>query len=133
MREVLAVPTRLPVGPKVTLHDARHAFASQLADLDLTSGDLAPILGHSTAGITEAIYVHAFKPRGARGARPQGRGDGSRRGYVVTHDEQSWSELDGFTVETECIARDDPDRLRRIAAQAMEWFPEAWDEAVRDD
>jgi integrase len=47
-------------GPKVTPHDARHAFTSQLADLGLTSSDLAPILGHSTAGITEAIYTHAF-------------------------------------------------------------------------
>jgi integrase len=47
-------------GPKVTPHDARHAFASQLADLDLTSGDLAPILGHTTAGITEGIYLHSF-------------------------------------------------------------------------
>jgi integrase len=47
-------------GPKVTPHDARHAFASQLADLNLTSSDLAPILGHSTSGITEAIYTHAF-------------------------------------------------------------------------
>jgi integrase len=47
-------------GPRVTPHDARHAFASQLADLDLSSSDLAPILGHSTSGITEAIYVHAF-------------------------------------------------------------------------
>lgn len=47
-------------GPRVTPHDSRHAFASQLADLDLTSSDLAPILGHRTAGITEAIYIHAF-------------------------------------------------------------------------
>jgi integrase len=47
-------------GPRLTPHDARHAFASQLADLDLTSADLAPVLGHKSAGITEAIYVHAF-------------------------------------------------------------------------
>jgi integrase len=47
-------------GPRVTPHDSRHAFASQLADLHLTSSDLAPILGHRTAGITESIYVHAF-------------------------------------------------------------------------
>jgi integrase len=55
-------------GPKVTPHDARHAFASQLADLELDSTDLAPILGHATSGITEAIYVHAFN-REAREAR----------------------------------------------------------------
>ena len=55
-------------GPRVTPHDSRHAFASQLADLDLTSSDLAPILGHTTAGITEAIYVHAFN-RDEREAR----------------------------------------------------------------
>lgn len=58
----------LTEGPRVTPHDARHAFTSQMAHLDLTSGDLAPILGHTTAGITEAIYVHAFN-REAREAR----------------------------------------------------------------
>lgn len=55
-------------GPRVTPHDARHAFASQLADLNLTSSDLAPTLGHATAGITEAIYTHAFN-RDEREAR----------------------------------------------------------------
>lgn len=47
-------------GPHVTPHDARHAFAPQRADIDLTSSDVAPILGHVTAGITESTYLHAF-------------------------------------------------------------------------
>lgn len=55
-------------GPKVTPHDARHAFASQLADLGLSSSDLAEAMGHTTSGVTEAIYVHAFN-RDAREER----------------------------------------------------------------
>jgi integrase len=47
-------------GPKVTPHDARHAFASEAADLGLESSDVADVLGHTTAGITEKIYTHAF-------------------------------------------------------------------------
>lgn len=47
-------------GPKVTPHDARHAFASEAADLGLGSSDVAEVLGHTTAGITEKIYTHAF-------------------------------------------------------------------------
>jgi integrase len=47
-------------GPKLTPHDARHAFASQMADLGLTSSDVAEVLGHSTAGVTERIYTHSF-------------------------------------------------------------------------
>lgn len=47
-------------GPKVTPHDARHAFASEMADLGLTSGDVAEVMGHTTAGVTERIYTHAF-------------------------------------------------------------------------
>jgi integrase len=44
-------------GPKVTPHDARHAFASQLADLSLTSSDLAAILGHRTPQIR--VFCHS--------------------------------------------------------------------------
>jgi integrase len=47
-------------GPKVTPHDARHAFASEMADLGLDSSDVADVMGHTTAGITERIYTHAF-------------------------------------------------------------------------
>lgn len=47
-------------GPKVTPHDARHAFASQMAELGLTSADVAETMGHTTAGVTERIYTHAF-------------------------------------------------------------------------
>jgi integrase len=47
-------------GPKVTPHDARHAFASEMGERGLSSGDVAEVLGHTTAGITEKIYTHAF-------------------------------------------------------------------------
>lgn len=47
-------------GPKVTPHDARHAFASQMASLGLEAGDVAEALGHTSATITERIYVHSF-------------------------------------------------------------------------
>jgi integrase len=47
-------------GPKLTPHDARHGFASQMADLGLTSSDVAQVLGHSTAGVTEKIYTHVW-------------------------------------------------------------------------
>lgn len=47
-------------GAKVTPHDARHAFASQMASLGLEAGDVAEVLGHTSATITERIYVHSF-------------------------------------------------------------------------
>jgi integrase len=47
-------------GGKVTPHDARHAFASEMADSGLSSSDLAEVMGHTTAGITERIYTHSF-------------------------------------------------------------------------
>ena len=47
-------------GPKVTPHDARHAFASQMASLGLDSGDVAEVLGHTSPTVTERIYTHAF-------------------------------------------------------------------------
>jgi integrase len=47
-------------GPKITPHDARHAFASEMAERGLSSLDVAEVLGHATAGITEKIYTHAF-------------------------------------------------------------------------
>jgi integrase len=54
--------TGLPLkeGTRLTPHDSRHACASQLADLDLDSDDLASVLGHSSSKITESTYVHAF-------------------------------------------------------------------------
>jgi integrase len=51
---------KLEEGVKVTPHDARHACASQLADRDLKSDDVAALLGHSSAKITEDIYIGAF-------------------------------------------------------------------------
>jgi integrase len=47
-------------GPTVTPHDARHAFASEMSERGLSSSDVAEVLGHTTAGITEKIYTHAF-------------------------------------------------------------------------
>jgi len=39
---------------------ACHAFASQMASLGSTPGDVAEVLGHASPTITERIYVHAF-------------------------------------------------------------------------
>jgi integrase len=47
-------------GPKVTPHDARHAFASEMGERGVSSGDVAEVLGHTTAGITEKIYTHVW-------------------------------------------------------------------------
>jgi integrase len=52
--------TGLTDGPKVTPHDARHAFASEMAYLGLSSEDVGDVLGHTSKSITEAIYTHAF-------------------------------------------------------------------------
>jgi integrase len=51
---------QLEEGVRLTPHDSRHATASQPADLDLDSDDVAALLGHSSAKVTEAIYVHSF-------------------------------------------------------------------------
>jgi integrase len=47
-------------GPKVTPHDARHAFASEMGERGVSSGDVAEVLGHTSAGITEKIYTHVW-------------------------------------------------------------------------
>jgi integrase len=59
---------KLEDGVRVTPHSARHATASQLADLELDSDDAAALLGHSSAKVTEGIHVHAFN-RDAREER----------------------------------------------------------------
>jgi integrase len=66
-RVVAETGLKLAEGVKVTPHSARHACASQLADLDLDSDDAAALLGHTSAKVTEGIYVHAFN----RDAREQ--------------------------------------------------------------
>jgi integrase len=58
---------QLDEGVRLTPHSARHACATQAADLDLDSDDAAALLGHSSAKVTEGIYVHAFN----RDAREQ--------------------------------------------------------------
>ena len=59
---------KLSDGPKVTPHDARHAFVSQAADLGLSSDEVAGIVGHTSAKVTEGIYTHSFN-RDEREAR----------------------------------------------------------------
>jgi integrase len=51
---------RLDGALKVTPHDARHAFASEMAYLGLDAEDVKEVLGHTTKAVTEAIYTHAF-------------------------------------------------------------------------
>lgn len=70
----------LEEGVRVTPHDARHATASQLAELGLDEEDGTAMLGHSSGRVTRAIYTHAFD-RDKREARirdamerAQGRG-----------------------------------------------------------
>jgi integrase len=38
-------------GPKVTPHDARHMFASEMADMGLSSEDVGDVLGHTSKSI----------------------------------------------------------------------------------
>jgi integrase len=66
-------------GPRTTPHSARHAFASQLAALQVSSNDLAPTLGHSTIRTTERTYVHAFA-RDEREARIRAAQDAAMAG-----------------------------------------------------
>lgn len=51
---------KLTDGPRITPHDARHAFVSQAAELGLSSDDVAEIVGHTSSKVTEEIYRHAF-------------------------------------------------------------------------
>jgi integrase len=59
-RVVAATGLELDEGVKVTPHDARHATASQLAELGLDEEDGAALLGHTSGRVTRAIYTHAF-------------------------------------------------------------------------
>jgi integrase len=54
--------TGLPLkdGVRVTIHDSRHMAASQLGALRLNSDDAAALLGHSSAQVTESIYIHVW-------------------------------------------------------------------------
>jgi len=47
-------------GVRITPHDARHAAVSQWGSLGLTPSDVAPIVGHASAKVTEQVYLHAF-------------------------------------------------------------------------
>jgi len=47
-------------GVRVTPHDARHAAVSQWAALGLTPADVAPVVGHASAQVTEQVYLHVF-------------------------------------------------------------------------
>ena len=50
-------------GIRITPHDARHAFVSQVAHLGLSSAQVAPLVGHKNTRVTEGIYTHAFDRR----------------------------------------------------------------------
>jgi integrase len=47
-------------GPRVTPHDARHALCSALVEQGLSSADAAELLGHTSAALTERVYVGVF-------------------------------------------------------------------------
>lgn len=47
-------------GVRITPHDARHAFVSQVAALGLTPSDVAEVVGHTSAKVTEQVYLHVF-------------------------------------------------------------------------
>jgi integrase len=51
---------RLTDGPKRTSHDAGTRSPPKMAERGLSSSDVAEVLGHTSAGITERIYTHAF-------------------------------------------------------------------------
>ena len=55
-------------GIRITPHDARHAFVSQVASLGLTPSDVAEVVGHTSAKVTEQVYLHVFN-RAAREAK----------------------------------------------------------------
>jgi integrase len=61
---------KLTDGPKLTPHDARHAFASQMGDLGLSSSDVAEVLGHSTARVPPATSTD-HKPSRRSTRRPR--------------------------------------------------------------
>jgi integrase len=41
-------------------HDMRHAFASLAAHRGVPIGVLSTIMGHSSVGVTQGVYVHLF-------------------------------------------------------------------------
>ena len=53
-------------GPRVTVHDARHAYASLLAANGLAPSEVAEYLGHTRGSTAETIYIHAWGKREAR-------------------------------------------------------------------
>jgi integrase len=50
----------LTEGPRITPHDARHAFASELAAYGVPVAAITEVLGHSSSQVTESTYLHAF-------------------------------------------------------------------------
>jgi integrase len=59
---VEATGLRIDADVKVTPHDSRHAFVSQLREGEdkLDSTDVAALVGHASSAITERIYEHSF-------------------------------------------------------------------------
>jgi integrase len=53
--------------PRVPFHSFRHCHASYLIAANIDPADIARRLGHSNAGVTMKIYIHASRPgRGTR-------------------------------------------------------------------
>lgn len=44
----------------LTMHDLRHAFASVVAHHGIASVDLAVLMGHADARVTDLVYVHPY-------------------------------------------------------------------------
>jgi len=61
--------------PVVRLHDARHAFGSNLIDVGLSIPLVSTIMGHASVHITTQVYARAMKDGQARtGARRDAAG-----------------------------------------------------------
>ena len=48
---------------KLTTHDLRHAFASVVAHHGFAAVDLAVVMGHNDARVTEQTYIHPYNER----------------------------------------------------------------------
>ncbi len=58
--------------PALRFHDLRHSYASMVFDAGVPLAIVSRSLGHSTVGITDAIYLHP--------------GDGATREKATKHD-----------------------------------------------
>jgi integrase len=47
--------------PKIRVHDLRHTCATLMLDAGASLVTVSKILGHSSVGVTERIYAHAYE------------------------------------------------------------------------